>query len=405
MKKFIFFQVSALLIFCCVAPGMDAPASAALRLADPLLASMPETISFAAEQYTRMLVALEDDPKMPRTYQNGKLKTVKPEDWTSGFFPGSLWYLSELTGDGKWTRHAIDYTHRLESLKSFTGHHDVGFMLYCSYGNGYRLTGKPAYRKVLLEGAKSLATRYHPKVGMIRSWSHGEWKYPVIIDNMMNLELLTWAARQGGGKSLADIAISHADLTLKNHFREDASSFHLVDYDPETGGVLGKMTFQGFADDSSWARGQAWGLYGYTMMARETGKAVYQDHALRIADFIMKHPRLPEDKVPYWDFDAPDIPNAKRDASAAAIMASVMIELAGRVKGDRGRELFGFARQQLLSLSSPAYLAKPGENGNFILMHSVGFLPRDSEVDVPLNYADYYFLEALARYRKLTVAR
>jgi hypothetical protein len=255
-----------------------------------------------------------------------------------------------------------------------------------------------------MQGARSLATRYEPKVGLIRSWSHGEWKYPVIIDNMMNLELLTWAAREGGGKRIADMAVSHADLTMKNHFRDDASSFHLVDYDPETGGVLGKMTFQGFADGSSWARGQAWGLYGYTMMARETRKAVYQDHALRIADFIMKHPRLPQDKVPYWDFDAPDIPNAKRDASAAAIIASAMIELASRVKGERGREILGFARQQLLSLSSAAYRAKAGENGNFILMHSVGFLPRDNEVDVPINYADYYFLEALTRYRRLMTA-
>lgn len=381
------------------APSLVTESSSPIA-ADPLLISLPNTISLAAGQYTRMLLALRDDPEMPRTFKDGKLETVKPQDWTSGFFPGSLWYISELTGDRKWTRPADDYTTRLESLRSFTGHHDVGFMLNCSYGNGYRLTNKPAYRKILLEGAESLATRYDPKIGMIRSWSHGVWKYPVIIDNMMNLELLTWAAREGGEKHLRDIAISHADLTLKNHFREDASSFHLVDYDPEAGGVLGKMTFQGFADGSSWARGQAWALYGYTMMARETGKAAYQNQALRIADFIMKHPRLPEDKVPYWDFDASDIPNAKRDASAAAIIASAMIELAVKGKGERGRELLGFARQQLLTLSSPAYLAKPGENGNFILMHSVGFLPRDSEVDVPLNYADYYFLEALLRYHK-----
>ena len=380
--------------------GVITAAAAQAKTEDSLLASLPETASFAAGQYTRMLGALKDDPKMPRTFTAGKLETVKPQDWTSGFFPGSLWYLSELTGDSTWTRPAADYTARLEELGSFTGHHDVGFMLYCSYGNGYRLSHKPAYRKILLQGAESLATRFDPKVGMIRSWSHGEWKYPVIIDNMMNLELLTWAAREGDGKHLQNIAVSHADLTLKNHFREDASSFHVVDYDPETGAVSGKMTFQGFADDSSWARGQAWALYGYTMMARETGKETYLNHALRIADFIMKHPRLPADKVPYWDFDAPDIPNAKRDASAAAIIASAMIELACKAKGERGREMLDFARLQLLTLSSPAYLAKPGENGNFILMHSVGFLPRDSEVDVPINYADYYFLEALLRYRK-----
>jgi hypothetical protein len=405
MKTLGVFTLGILAILPCLVLGEDAPDLARERTEDRFLATLPETISRAAEQYSRMLVSLKGDPKMPRTFVDGKVETVKPQDWTSGFFPGSLWYLSELTGDHKWTRPADDYTTRLESLKSFTGHHDVGFMLYCSYGNGYRLTRKPAYRKVLLEGAESLASRYDPKVGLIRSWSHGNWKYPVIIDNMMNLELLTWAAREGGPRRLQDIAVSHADRTMKNHYREDASSYHLVDYDPETGGVLGKMTFQGFADGSIWARGQAWGLYGYTMMARETGNAAYQEHALRIADFIMKHPRLPEDKVPYWDFDAPDIPNAKRDASAAAVIASAMIELAGRVKGERGREMFDFARQQLLALSSPAYLAKPGENGNFILMHSVGFLPRDSEVDVPLNYADYYFLEALLRYRKLMTGK
>jgi hypothetical protein len=217
---------------------------------------------------------------------------------------------------------------------------------------------------------------------------------------MMNLELLTWVGLEKKDKRLQDIAVSHADLTLRNHFREDASCYHVVDYDPASGEILGKMTHQGFADGSSWARGQAWALYGYTMMARETGNATYQEQALRIADFIMNHPRLPEDKVPYWDFDAPDIPVAKRDASAAAITASALLELAERVKGERGRAMLDFARQQLLSLSSPAYRAKPGENGNFILMHSVGHLPGDSEVDVPLNYADYYFLEALQRYRK-----
>ena len=368
---------------------------------DALLTSMPATFAAAAGQYSRLLGTVKDDPKLPRTFEHGQLKTTGPKDWTSGFFPGALWYLYEFTGEPKLLAAAKDYTARLESIQDFNGHHDVGFMLFCSYGNGYRLTKDPAYQKVLLRGAGSLASRYDPKVGLIRSWSHGQWTYPVIIDNMMNLELLTWAAREGGGGNLRKIAVSHADLTLKNHYRKDASSYHVVDYDPASGKVSRQITFQGLADDSSWARGQAWGLYGYTMMARETGNPAYQKHALRIADFIMKHPRLPADKVPYWDFNAPDIPDAKRDASAGAIMASAMIELAGRVKGQQRKLLVDFARQQLLSLSSPAYFAKPGENGNFILMHSVGFLPRDSEVDVPLNYADYYFLEALLRYRKL----
>ncbi|MEO8616577.1 MAG: glycoside hydrolase family 88 protein [Luteolibacter sp.] len=368
---------------------------------DELLAAIPGNFQLAAIQYEGMLKSLKDDPQLPRTYEEGHLKTVKITDWTSGFFPGSLWYLYEYTHKPEWQAAAKDYTGRLESIKDFTGDHDVGFMLGCSYGNGYRLTGDKRYRSVLAMGAKSLATRFEPKVGMIRSWSHGSWKYPVIIDNMMNLELLTWASREGGGAKLLEIATSHADLTSNNHFREDSSSWHLVDYDPQTGAILGKQTVQGFADASAWARGQAWGLYGYTMMFRETKKQEYLARARSIAKFIMSHPRLPEDKVPYWDFDAPAIPNAPRDASAAAVMASAFIELSGFVGKAEGREYFLLARQQLLAMSSPAYRAVPGGNGNFILMHSVGHLPGNSEIDVPLNYADYYFLEALLRYQAL----
>jgi uncharacterized protein YyaL (SSP411 family) len=223
----------------------------------------------------------------------------------------------------------------------------------------------------------------------------------VIIDNMMNLEFLTTVTRDGGEGRFREISISHADKTLKNHFRPDSSSFHVVDYDPANGEVLARKTHQGNADDSAWARGQGWALYGYTMMFRETGNPAYLAQAQKVADFILNHPRLPEDKIPYWDFDAPGIPDAPRDASAAAVMSSALIELSGMVGGGRGRQYLGLARQQLLSLSSSAYRAKPGENGNFILMHSVGHLPANSEVDVPLNYADYYHLEALLRYSRL----
>jgi hypothetical protein len=274
-------------------------------------------------------------------------------------------------------------------------------MLFCSYGNALRLTPDPAYRAVLIQGARSLGSRYNPKVGLIRSWDFGEWKYPVIIDNMMNLELLTWAGRETGEAHFKEIAVRHADKTAANHFRPDASSYHVVDYDPATGEVRGRQTHQGFSDSSAWARGQAWAIYGYTMMFRETGHQHHLEQAKRIARFIMTHPRLPEDKIPYWDFDAPDIPNAPRDASAAAVMASALIELSGMVDAGFGRQCLDLARQQLLSLSSPAYLAKKGENGGFILKHSTGHLPANSEVDVPLNYADYYFLEALLRYRAL----
>lgn len=368
---------------------------------DELLARIPATFQTAAAQTEFMLGKLKNDPKLPRTVEDGQLKTVGPKDWTSGFFPGTIWYLYEFTGDAKWKDAATDYTKRLESIQNFRGNHDVGFMLFCSYGNALRLTPDPAYRAVLVQGARSLSTRYSPQVGLIRSWDFGDWKYPVIIDNMMNLELLTWAAHQTGEVRFKDIAVSHANKTLANHFRPDASSFHVVDYDPATGAVRGKQTHQGFSDPSAWARGQAWALYGYTMMFRETGNANYLEQAQRIAGFIMNHPRLPADKIPYWDFDAPDIPNTPRDASAAAIIASALIELSGIVDGPEAQQFLELARQQLHSLTSPAYLATVGDNGGFLLKHSTGHKPKSSEVDGPLNYADYYFLEALLRYRAL----
>jgi hypothetical protein len=346
------------------------------------------------------LESLRGQTNLPRTFEKGELKLVRPADWTSGFFPGSLWYLYESNGRPQWKAAAQDYTARLESIKDHTGSHDVGFMLNCSYGNGYRLTGDPHYRDVLLQGAQTLSTRFDPRVGAIRSWDHTKWQYPVIIDNMMNLELLTWAAQESNDANLEHIANQHARTTLHDHFRPDASSWHVVDYNPTNGAVLQKKTHQGAADDSAWARGQAWGLYGYTMMYRETGRPEYLAQAQKIARFLMHHPRLPADKIPYWDFDAPDIPNAPRDASAAAIMASALIELSGQVEPEFGRQCLELARQQLRSLSSPAYLAAVGENGGFLLRHCVGHLPKSSEVDVPLVYADYYFLEALLRYQK-----
>jgi lysophospholipase L1-like esterase len=370
---------------------------------DDLLARIPDTLRFAATQYEFLLNSLQGATNLPRTVEGGRLKTVAPRDWTSGFFPGSLWYLYEFTDQPKWKAAAQDYTARIEGIKTYGGSHDVGFMLNCSFGNGYRITREPHYRDVLLQGARTLSTRFKPEVGLIRSWDHGTWKYPVIIDNMMNLELLTWAARESGEARLRDLAIQHADHTLKNHYRPDASTWHVVDYNPTNGAVTKKQTHQGAADDSAWARGQAWGLYGYTMMFRETRKPEYLAQAEQVARFLMNHPRLPADKVPYWDFDAPGIPDAPRDASAAAIMASALIELSEHAGPEFGQQYLQLARQQLLSLSSPAYLAKLGENGGFLIMHCVGHKPKNSEVDVPLNYADYYFLEALLRYRNHAV--
>lgn len=334
---------------------------------------------------------LDREGELPKTYENGEIVTANIRWWTSGFFPGSLWLLYEHTGDGQLREYAEHFTSRLESLKDYRGTHDLGFMVFCSYGNGYRLTGNEAYKNVINEASASLATRFNPTVGAIRSWNTGrkenpELDYIVIIDNMMNLEMLEWSG-------YSDIARRHADTTLKNHFREDNSSYHVVTYNELTGEVTDKRTAQGLADESAWARGQVWGLYGYTMMYRVTGEKRYLDQAVKIADYVI--PRLSEDAIPNWDFDAEQ---QMKDSSAGSIMASALIELYGLTDN----ELYlTTAERQLRSLCSEAYLAPVGENGNFVLRHGTGHLPAGTEVDVPLTYGDYYFIEAAMRYLAL----
>ena len=291
-------------------------------------------------------------------------------------------------------------TLKLDPIQYVTHDHDVGFQLNCSYGNGLRLIGNKDYEKVLHQGAKSLATRFSPITGVIQSWDflRRDWKYPVIIDNMMNLELLMFASKAFDDDSLAYVARSHADTTLKNHFREDYSSYHLVDYDPKDGHVRSKQTVQGYSDESSWGRGQAWALYGYTMMYRMTEDKRYLSQAECVGNMLLS--RLPVDGIPYWDFDAPN-GNEYRDASAGAIMASAFVELSSFTEDAKARQNYlNVAEKQLRTLASSTYLAEPGTNCNFILKHSVGNFPEKSEVDVPLSYADYYFLEGLLRYKK-----
>jgi unsaturated chondroitin disaccharide hydrolase len=359
------------------------------------------TLRASAAQVATLLARLPDAERPPRTVERGVLVRVPREDWTSGFFPGVLWLLYEATGEAAWRDAARRFTDTLEPLRRFRDHHDVGFMLGCSYGNALRLAEAPGDRAVLVDGARALATRFDPRVGLIRSWDHGGWTYPVIVDNLMNLELLTWASREASEPRLLEIAVRHADATLAHHCRADGGSFHLVDFDPRIGTVRARRTVQGAADGSTWARGQAWGLYGFTAMHRETGLARYLQQAERMARFVMDHRRLPADRIPYWDFDAPAIPAAPRDASAAAIMASALLELAtftaDTAFAARARAL---ALEQLTALASPAYFAAPGENGGFLLRHSVGALPHGAEIDVPLVYADYYFLEAMLRWRR-----
>ena len=368
-------------------------------------ALIKDRLDRSLQQYELMAQSLIDLTGMlPRSIDaEGKLVTTRSNGWVSGFLPGTLWYLYQYSNDPKMLDYARNYTARIEREKNNRGTHDLGFMLYCSFGNGYRLTGDTAYRSVMLTGAESLSTRFNPLIGSIRSWDHSrnEWQYPVIIDNMMNLEFLFWASKTSGDPKYRDISLSHANRTMKEHFRSDYSSFHVVSYDPETGEVEKKNTHAGFADESAWARGQAWGLYGFVVMYRETKDPKYLEQAKHIAAFLIHHPNLPADKIPYWDFNAPDIPNALRDASAGAIMASALIELSGYVDAGLAKEYLNVAETQIRTLSSPEYFAEKGTNGNFILKHCVGHLPGNSEIDVPLIYADYYYVEALMRFKDM----
>lgn len=362
------------------------------------------TIKVAEIQADQMIKAL-DKPRapLPRSVSdNGDIRMVGSGDWTSGFFPGSLWYLYEATGNSKWLEQAKSFTAQLEREQYNTGTHDIGFMMYCSYGNGYRLTQTPKYKDVLLQSAESLASRFDPNVGCIRSWDffQHKWEYPVIIDNMMNLELLFWAAKASGNSKFYNIAVSHASTTLYNHFREDGSCWHVVNYDKQNGNVKNRQTQQGFSDDSSWARGHSWAVYGFTLCYRETGDERYLKQACKTADYVLNHPNMPDDHIAYWDLEAPNIPDEPRDASSAAILCSALYELSTYAKS--GTSYRQAADQILHSLCSDAYLAQPGRNYYFLLKHSVGSKPEHSEVDVPLIYADYYLIEAILRKHSLT---
>ncbi len=321
-------------------------------------------------------------------------------DWTEGFFPGICWKLYSVTNDEKYKKAAQFFQNKIKEHRHLTTNHDLGFVFNNSYGAGYRITKNEEYRQVLIDAGNSLIQRYSPAVGCLKSWdiasgwqSARNWDFPVIIDTMMNLELLFELTEITGDPVFRQIAINHANTTLKNHFREDFSSYHVVDYNSETGEIRSRETAQGYAHESAWSRGQAWGLYGYTVCYRYTKDPVYLVTAEKIAAFILSNPHLPKDQVPYWDFNAPKIPDELRDASSAAIMASALIELDGFSE----QNFLNPARKIIESLSTSAYKAETGKNSNFILMHSVGSIPHGAEIDVPLVYADYYYIEALIR--------
>lgn len=360
--------------------------------------NVPKTVAFAEGQAKLQLAEAKkrtDGNKVsPRTVDDkGNLELVPSWDWTSGFFPGVLWQLYHFTGKDEWQTAARNATALLEKEQFNNRTHDMGFKMYCSYGKGFEYTGDTTYKNILIQSAKTLITRFNPAVGAIRSWDHNKdkWSYPVIIDNMMNLELLFAATRWTGDSTYYRIAVAHANTTLRNHFRPDGSTYHVIGYDPNSGEVIQRHTHQGYAHSSTWARGQAWALYGYTLCYRETGIKAYLDKALEVAGWLQA--RMPKDQVPYWDFDAPG-DKQPRDASAAAIMASALYELD---KYAPKSSKFGERADLILASLLKNYTPKPGTNAGFLLLHSTGHLPHNSEIDVPIIYADYYLLEALDR--------
>ncbi len=378
-------------------------------------------LAHAKGQVKKMLsIAEVNNQGFPRTQScTDSLVSTSMYDWTSGFFPGNLWYACEGTKDADLKQAAIRWTEKLEKLKSFTEHHDLGFMLYCSYGNAYRITKNEKYKQVLIEGAKSLSTRFNPKVGSIKSWNEfkswsgdATYKYPVIIDNMLNLELLFFASKVTGNQSYRQIAISHANNVIKNQVRSNGSCYHVICYNPANGSVIAKETAQGYSNNSTWSRGQAWGIYGFTMVYRETKDKRYLDVAKKMADFYLQEPGLPQDKVPYWDFNANEIgytpgknsnagkvPVKYRDASAAAVTASALLELSTYLPNSTPYK--NAAIQIIHELSGPSYMDNSQKNSGFLLMHNVGSIAHGVEIDVPLIYADYYYLEALNRYKRI----
>ncbi len=353
-------------------------------------------------QEVRIAKSKQTNPALisPRTIESNELKMVASTDWTSGFFAGQLWFLYELTGKDIWLQRAREFTAPLEREKLNGVTHDMGFKIYNSFGNSYRLTKTEHAKEVILQSAKTLSTRFNPRVGAIRSWDHHEylWKFPVIIDNMINLELLFEATRLSGDSSFHKIAVSHANATMKNHYRDDNSSWHVVDYNPVTGEVVKKQTHQGFSHNSAWARGQAWGLYGFTMCYRETKNPRYLEQAEKIASYIFSRPSMPEDLVPFWDYDASGIPNEPRDASAAVVAASALYELSAY---SQNKKTHLERADKIMKNIEAKYRSAPGSNKGFILDHSTGNKPANSEIDVPINYADYYYLEAIIRKSKL----
>lgn len=361
----------------------------------------PKNLNDSYSQLTARFDKLIDYPvnpsAIPRSIDKNltEFKTTSSGAWTSGFFAGNLWYIYRLTDDEKVKKKALKWTKIVEGERNNDSDHDIGFKIFNSFGNAYKITPDEAYKKVIIESANTLLTRYDDDVKAIKSWNSkkGKWDYPVIIDNMMNLELLFEASLLTNDSLYYNIAVNHANTTLKNHFREDHSTYHVVDYLPD-GSVNAKKTYQGYNDNSLWARGHAWAIYGFTMAYRYTKDKTYLNQAEQSANFYLNHNNLPSDGIPYWDFDDPNIPNAPKDVSAATIITSAFFELYKYTKNDN---YINYAHKVLENLYQPEYLLDKSVDTPFILKRSTGNYNKNSELDCPIVYADYYFLEALVR--------
>jgi len=395
-RLFIYVVIGVIALNHCIAQD-----HAYLKADKQLLNVIQKNFKDADAQYKIMAKQLAPG-EFPKSYDEATKKLVTSNSgwWCSGFYSGTLLLLYEQSHDPALLTEANHAMDGLVKEQYNTHTHDLGFMMYNSFGNANRVEPKPEYKQILINSAKSLSTRFNPKVGCIKSWESKPSDFLVIIDNMMNLELLFLATHETSDSSFYKIAVTHANTTIKNHYRPDYSSYHVINYNPETGAVQQRKTAQGYANESAWGRGQVWGLYGFTVMYRETKDKKYLEQAEHIAQFILTNPNLPGDKIPYWDFNDPAIPNTYRDASAGAIMASALLELCRYADKKEAIAYFNTAQTIIKNLSSTAYKAAPGTNGGFILQHSVGNLPQKSEIDVPLSYADYYFAEAMKRYQQ-----
>lgn len=386
MKNTLFiisFFISFFLMLSCETPNSD----------EKQISTYDQAVTYSVEKMIKSLEEVRLGKYPIITKGLGEWELTEPEAWTSGFYPGCLWYANQLSQNSKLLESAIKFTEGLKDQQYNTNHHDIGFMILNSYGLGYNHTEKEEYRNIILQSANSLATRFNPIVGCIQSW---DGDFQVIIDNMMNLEILIWAAKNGGNKDLYNIAVSHADKTIENHLRKDGGSYHVVHFDPAKGEVIKKRTHQGYADNSTWARGQAWGIYGFTMMYRETQDSKYLETATKMANYFIAN--LPEDYIPYWDFNLPESSDRKyKDASAATIALSALLELRyyidNKSKYDSVIEnIFNSLINNYISINT---------NSSGIINHCAYNANSNKQYDwdASTSWGDYYFLESLVRYK------